>query len=182
MLIKPYDNTQVIAGQGTCGLELAEQTKALNIDNAEVLVCCGGGGLTSGIALALAHEAPGLTVRPVEPEHYDDVARSLASSTRETVNTQHTSICDAIVTPSPGELTFPIMQQHCGAGLAVTDDEALDAMQVAAGAFKLVAEPGGAVALAAALYQTDRINSDTIICVVSGGNVDATMLERACAR
>ncbi len=181
VLIKPYDNTQVIAGQGTCGLELAEQTKALNIDNAEVLVCCGGGGLTSGIALALAHEAPGLKVRPVEPEHYDDVARSLASSTRESVNTQQPSICDAIVTPSPGELTFPIMQKYCGAGLTVTDDQALNAMKIAAAAFKLVAEPGGAVALAAALSHADQINSDTIICIVSGGNVDAAMLEKACS-
>jgi threonine dehydratase len=181
VLIKPYDNTQVIAGQGTCGLEIAEQAALRDITNAQVLVCCGGGGLTSGIALALADKAPGLTVHPVEPEHYDDVVRSLISNQRETVNTSETSICDAIVTPSPGELTFPVLQQHCGAGMTVTDNEALEAIKVAAGTLKLVAEPGGAVALAAALFRKEQLQTDTVICVVSGGNVDPAMHARACA-
>ncbi len=182
VLIKPYDNTQVIAGQGTCGLEIAKQAAQLNIKQAQVLVCCGGGGLTSGIALALASEAPEFVVHPVEPEHYDDVARSLASDQRKTVNTNFVSICDAIVTPSPGELTFPVMQKHCGAGMVVTDNEALNAMRVAANTLKLVAEPGGAVALAAALHRKELLHTDTVICVVSGGNVDPTIHAQACAQ
>lgn len=179
VLIKPYDNTQVIAGQGTCGLEIADQLKALNITDAEVLVCCGGGGLTSGIALALEAELPAANVVPVEPQHYDDVVRSLRSGRIESTSTDQTSICDAIVTPSPGELTFPILNRLCKAGLVVTDDQALQAMAIAARHFKLIAEPGGAVALAAALFCTDNIQADTIVCVVSGGNADPATVARA---
>lgn len=181
VLIKPYDNTQVIAGQATCGIEIAEELIERNIKGAEVLVCCGGGGLTSGIALAFDALLPGTKIRPVEPENYDDVVRSLNNHRRESVNTKETSICDAIVTPSPGELTFPIMDRLCAAGIAVSDDDALNAMAVAANHLKLIAEPGGAVALAAGLFHHDQIQSDTIVCVLSGGNVDPAILAQAMA-
>ncbi|OED35622.1 threonine ammonia-lyase [Chromatiales bacterium (ex Bugula neritina AB1)] len=181
-LIKPYDNTQVISGQGTCGLELAQQLAERRIEKADVLVCCGGGGLTAGITLALEADAPGITVRPVEPVNYDDVARSIASGKRESVVDYQPSICDAIVTPSPGELTFPIIKRSCGAGLVVSDDEALQAIAVAQHHFKLVAEPGGAVALAATLFRQNEILADTIVCVVSGGNVAPDILTRALSR
>lgn len=179
VLIKPYDNTQVIAGQGTCGLEIADQLKELGIDNTEVLVCCGGGGLTSGIALALETELPGATVKPVEPQHYDDVARSLISGRRESIATDQSSICDAIVTPSPGELTFPIIKKLCPAGIVVSDSQVLKAMAMAIQHLKIIAEPGGAVALAAALYKSEEIKSDTILCIVSGGNADPAVLENS---
>lgn len=178
-LIKPYDNTQVIAGQGTCGLEIAAQLKERGIERAEVLVCCGGGGLSSGIALALEADAPATRVRTVEPQHYDDVARSIDSGQRITITMDHASICDAIVTTSPGELTFPILQRLCGPGMVVTDNEALQAMVIALNRLKIVAEPGGAVALAAALFHSQDIESDTIVCVVSGGNVDPRVLAEA---
>lgn len=178
-LIRPYDEPQVIAGQGTVGLEIAAQAAALGIDEAEVLVCCGGGGLTSGIALALEARAPGMTVRPVEPAGFDDAARSLAAGTRQ-VNAQATgSICDAILTPSPGELTFPILKRLCGPGLSVTDDEALRAMALAFLRLKLVAEPGGAVALAAALFRARDLTAPTVIATISGGNVTAPDFARA---
>ena len=178
-LVKPFDNKYVIAGQGTCGLEIAEQAAEAGITDAEVLVPCGGGGLTSGVALALAARAPALTVRPVEPKGFDDVARSLISGKREE-NTQRTgSVCDAIVTPICGELTFPIMKELCGPGMVVTDDDCLRAMSDAFKRLKLVIEPGGAVALAAALYQGSDIQSDTVIVVVSGGNVDGDMFIEA---
>lgn len=180
-LIRPYDNTQVIAGQGTCGLELARQLTELGVSQAEVLVCCGGGGLSSGIALALEADAPFARVRTVEPCHYDDVARSLLSGQRESVLTNETTICDAIVTPSPGELTFPILQRLCGPGMAVTDSEVLQAMAAALTHLKLVAEPGGAVALAAALFHSNEIESDTVVCVISGGNADAQTVAHALA-
>lgn len=178
-LIKPYDNKEVMAGQGTCGLEIAEQARDAGVDEAEVLVCCGGGGLTSGIALSLEPTAPKMKVRPVEPKHYDDVIRSQKSGQREETNSDRESICDAIVTPSPGKLTFPIIKRLCKPGIVVTDQEALQAMQAALTHLKVVAEPGGAVALAAALFHTEEIASQVIICVVSGGNVDPTLLERA---
>jgi len=178
-LIKPYDNAEVIAGQGTCGLEIAEQAKARGISSADVLVCCGGGGLTSGIAISLEAMAPEMTARPVEPRHYDDVIRSQQTGQREEISTDQKSICDAIVTPSPGALTFPIIKRLCSKGIVVTDNEALHAMSTALQYLKVVAEPGGAVALAAVLSHADEIEADTVICVISGGNADPATITRA---
>ncbi|HSG57629.1 MAG TPA: threonine/serine dehydratase [Paracoccaceae bacterium] len=178
-LIKPFDEPQVIAGQGTTGLEIAEQARAEGIDTADVLVCCGGGGLTSGIALALEAKAPGLRARPVEPKDFDDTTRSLTAGSIQRNASMTGSICDAIVTPSPGRLTFPIMQRLCGPGLVVTDQEALRAMAQAFLRLKIVLEPGGAVALAAALNRRDQIEGDAVIVVASGGNVDLEMYEEA---
>lgn len=178
-LIKPFDDPQVIAGQGTTGLEIAEDAKALGIDQADVLICCGGGGLSSGIALALEADAPQLRPRPVEPEGFDDVARSLRSGTIERNAQNAGNICDAIITPQPGDLTFPILHRLCGPGLTITEGEALNAMAHAFLRLKLVTEPGGAAALAAALFRGDEIDGDAVIVTVSGGNVDPEMFSRA---
>ena len=178
-LIKPFDDPQVIAGQGTTGLEIAEQAYAVGVVAADVIVCCGGGGFTSGIALALETEAPGLRVRPAEPEGFDDVTRSLRSGGIERNNAMSGNICDAIITPQPGDLTFPIMQRLCGPGLVVGEDDALWAMAQAFLRLKLVAEPGGAVALAAALCRQDEIEGDDVIVTISGGNVDPALFKRA---
>ncbi len=178
-LIKPFDDPQVIAGQGTCGLEIAEDANALGIKNADVIVCCGGGGLTSGIALALEADAPTLRTRPAEPEGFDDVARSLRSGEIERNATTSGNICDAIITAQAGDLTFPTLKRLCGAGLVVSESEALSAMAQAFLRLKLVAEPGGAAALAAALYRRDEIQGDDVIVTISGGNVDPAMFARA---
>ncbi|MEL6595314.1 MAG: threonine/serine dehydratase [Pseudomonadota bacterium] len=178
-LIEPFDNAQVIAGQGTTGLEIADQARDAGITSAEVLVCCGGGGFTSGIALALEAEAPDMRVRPVEPKNFDDVARSLRSGQREINAAMSGSICDAIISPQPGEITFPILQRLCGPGIIVTDDECLHAMAYAFARLKLVLEPGGAAALAGALFRGDEIKGEAVICTASGGNVDAPMFQRA---
>lgn len=178
-LIRPYDEPMVIAGQGTVGLEIAEQAAELGVTNGDVLVCCGGGGLTSGIALALEAKAPALRARPVEPEGFDDTTRSLAAGQILSNDRPSGSICDAIVTPQPGDLTFPIQQRLCGPGIAVSDTQALQAMAQAFLRLKIVAEPGGAVALAAALYHPDQIEGDAVIAVVSGGNVDPEVFARA---
>ena len=180
-LIKPFDEPEVIAGQGTAGLEIAAEAAAMGITKAEVLVCCGGGGFTSGIALALEAEAPDMRVRPVEPEGFDDVKRSLISGQIERNARTSGNICDAIISPQPGHITFPIMQRLIGPGLVVTEDEALRAMGLAFQRLKIVAEPGGAVALAAALFHGDQIEGDAVIATVSGGNVDAAMFQRALA-
>jgi threonine dehydratase len=178
-LIRPFDEPEVIAGQGTCGLEIAAQAAELGVTEADVIVCCGGGGLTSGIALALEARAPGMRVRPAEPEGFDDVSRSLASGQIERNTGSASGLCDAIVTPQPGNLTFPIMHRLCGPGIVVSDDEAQRAMAQAFARLKLVAEPGGAVALAAALYHGDQIEGDTVICTISGGNVDRAVFLHA---
>ena len=178
-LIKPFDEPQVIAGQGTCGLEIAEDANALGIRDADVLVCCGGGGFTSGIALACAADAPTLRVRPVEPIGFDDVKRSLETGTIQRNPQTSGNICDAIITPQPGDLTFPIMNRLCGPGLTVSETQALQAMAQAFLRLKLVAEPGGAVALAAALFCKNDISGDAVIVTISGGNVDPALFVTA---
>lgn len=175
VLIKPFDDPRVIAGQASCGLEIAEQAARLGLSEATVLVCCGGGGLTSGIALALEARAPGFTVRPVEPEGYDDVTRSLA--TGEILSNTHMppSSCDAILTPAPGVLTFPVMRRLCGPGVVVQEAEAERAVALAFSRLKVVLEPGGAVALAAALFHGAELADGPVIATTSGGNVDAAL-------
>ena len=173
VLIKPYDDAEVIAGQGTIGLEIAEQFDGA----AQVLTCCGGGGMTAGIALALEGR---MQVRTAEPAGFDDMARSLAAGSRLRNAQMSGSICDAILTPMPGEITFPILQRLCGAGLVVSDDEALQAMALAFQHLRIVLEPGGAVALAAALFRDDL--PDTVIAIGSGGNVDTAVFADSLAR
>ncbi len=177
-LVRPYDEPKVIAGQGTTGLEIAEQAAAAGVTEADVIVCCGGGGLSAGVALALEGAAPGLRLRTAEPEGHDDMARSLASGSRER-NAPGASICDAIVTPTPGELTFPILKRIAGPGFAVADEEARAAMALAWRHLKIVAEPGGAVALAAAIFRKEEIEGDAVIVTVSGGNVDMAVFAAA---
>ena len=181
-LVKPFDEPQVIAGQGTVGLEIAGQAAEQGYGDGDVLVPCGGGGLTSGIALALAADAPGMRVRPVEPEGFDDVARSQAAGTIQRNTRLSGSLCDAIITPQPGDLTWPVIDLHCGPGLVVSEDDCLRAMALAFTRLKIIIEPGGAVALAAALFHRDRIEGDAVTVVASGGNVDAEVFATALER
>ncbi len=178
-LIKPFDEPQVIAGQGTCGLEIAEQAAEVGVTQAEVLVNCGGGGLTSGIALALEGHAPDMRVRPCEPVGFDDVARSLISGQIESNKATSGSICDAILTPSPGFKTFPILKRLCGPGIVVPESDALRAMAQAFLRLKIVLEPGGAISLAAALFHGEQVDAETVIVVATGGNVDPDIFARA---
>lgn len=179
-LVPPYDHPEVIAGQGTVGLEIAAQAADAGIAAADVLVCCGGGGLAAGIATALADRAPALRVRTAEPAGFDDTARSLIAGERLRNPAATGSICDAILTPTPGALTFPILQRLAGPGVSVTDDQALRAIALAFTHLRIVAEPGGAVALAAALFRDDL--PETVICTVSGGNVDPQLFRTALDR
>ena len=178
-LVKPYDDPAVIAGQGTVGLELLDQIAERELSVSAVLCCCGGGGLSAGIATVMAATKPEITLYTAEPKGFEDTARSLALGERVTNDSEQGSICDAIVTPTPGELTFPILKALAGGGLAVNDDETLRAMRYAFDTLKLVVEPGGAVALAAALFADDLPSSDDLVVVVSGGNVDETIFAKA---
>jgi len=178
-LVKPFDDPQVISGQGTVGLEIAEQASEAGIQRAQVLVPCGGGGLTSGVAIALGELAPEMTVRPCEPLGFDDTNRSLESGNIETNAALSGSVCDAIITPSPGKVTFPIMKRLCRRGAAVSDDDCLRAMALAFLRLKIVVEPGGVVGLAAALFNSAHLPDGDVIAVVSGGNVDPALFRKA---
>jgi threonine dehydratase len=179
-LVRPYDDPDIIAGQGTVGLEIAAQSAALGITTGDAVICCGGGGLSAGTGIALAALAPGLRLHTVEPAGFDDMARSLDAG-RPLRNAAMTgSVCDAILTPEPGRITFPILQSLGARGMVVTDDQALHAVALAFQHLRIVLEPGGAVALAAALF-TDRL-ADTVICVASGGNVDPALFRETLNR
>lgn len=171
-LIKPYDNVDVISGQGTVGLEIAEQLESRNVKANILSAPCGGGGLMSGISLALKHFSPDTDIYVAEPENFDDTTRSLEARTRLSNTGNHRSICDAIVTPSPGEITFPILNENTSGGLVVSDRDAAEAIRTAFHYFKVVLEPGGAVALAAFLSGKIDITGKSVVAIGSGGNVD----------
>ncbi len=172
ILVPPYEDPYIIAGQGTVGLEIAEQAAALGAALDAVLVCCGGGGLTAGTATAIAGKLPKVPVYAVEPEGFDDTTRSLRSGRLESNDPASRSICDALLAPTPGELTFSINHRLLAGGIAVSDDDARRAMATAFADLKLVVEPGGAVALAAVLSGKFPIAGKTVAVVCSGGNVD----------
>jgi threonine dehydratase len=178
-LIKPYDDPRIIAGQGTVGLEIAEQARAAGAVPDAALVPCGGGGLIAGCGLALRAALPAIEVLAVEPEGFDDTARSLASGRRETNPQGARSICDALLLPTPGELTFALNREQLAGGLVVSDDDALHAMAAAFRELKLVVEPGGAVGLAALLGGRFALRGRTVAVVLSGGNVDPALYTQA---
>lgn len=173
VLVPSYDHPHIIAGQGTVGLEIAEQAEEAGVSLDQVLICCGGGGLTAGCAIALDAREPGVAIYTVEPDAFDDTARSFALGERVTVPAEARSICDALQANTPGELTFPINRRLVRAGLAVTDHEVRQAMRFAFRELKLVLEPGGAVALAAVLEGRVETKGRNTAVVLSGGNVDA---------
>jgi len=178
ILVRPYDDADIIAGQGTSGLELAEEAAARGVALDAVLAPCSGGGLISGIAIAVKALSPATTVHTAEPENFDDTARSLAGGKRVRNAGGAKSMCDALMAEMPGELTFAAMQGRVASGFAVGEDDVARAMAAAFEYFKLVVEPGGATALAAVLTGKIPIKGRTIAVVCSGGNVDATLFRR----
>ena len=173
VLVPSFDDPFIIAGQGTVGLEALEDARAMGADPRRVLVCCGGGGLVAGIATAVRDVDPRIAVHSVEPADFDDTARSLHSGRREDVAAGAASICDALLAPSPGKLTFPINRALLSEGLTVTDAQVREAMRFAFASMKLVVEPGGAVALAAVLAgRCPTVDDGDLLVIVSGSNVD----------
>lgn len=171
-LVRPYEDRYVIAGQGTVGLEIAEDLAARGIAPDAILVPCGGGGLVAGCALALSRHYPNTPIHSVEPEGHDDTARSLKAGTRLCNVASPRSRCDALLAPIPGELTFAVNRRLLSGGLAVSEDAVAKAMALAFAHLKLVVEPGGAVALAVALAGTFDCRGKTVAIVCSGGNAD----------
>lgn len=178
-LIPPFEDVRVINGQGTIGLEIAEQCAEMGVDPDHVISCCGGGGLIAGVSVATRALLPHTKIWAAEPEDFDDTIRSLASGQIERVDPSHRSICDAVVTPAPGEMTFAINRTTLSGGFGVSDELVLRTMATAFKHLKIVVEPGGAVALAAALDKRLPTPTKCAVAVVSGGNVDADMFARA---
>jgi threonine dehydratase len=182
-LVRPYDDRFVMAGQGTIGLEIADQAEALGARLGAVVAPCGGGGMIAGIATALASRRPGLAVWAAEPEGFDDTRRSLAAGRRLANEPGAATACDALMAPTPGELTFAVNARLLAGGVAVSEDEVRHAMAICFEFLKLVVEPGGAVALAAALAGRVRPGSGEALAVVcSGGNVDPASFREALSR
>jgi len=176
VLVPSFDDPDIIAGQGTVGLEIAEQAAELGAALDDVVVCTSGGGLVAGTALALRALSPATRVWTAEPEGHDDHRRSLASGRREANAPGTRSICDALLAPEPGALTFEINRRLLAGGLAVSDAEVKAAIGYAARTLKLVVEPGGAVALASVLSGRIETSGRTIAVVLSGGNIDDALL------
>lgn len=172
VLVPSYDDRHVIAGQGTVGLEFAAEARRRDADLDVLLVPCSGGGLIAGINLAFKAMSPATEVCVVEPEGFDDHARSLQSGERVSNERADGSICDALLSTQPGELTFEINRKCLKGAFVVTDDEVRDAVAYAYRVLKLVVEPGGAVALAALLAGKVDTKGRTVGIVLSGGNID----------
>ena len=173
--VHPFDDPDVIAGQGTVGLEMMEQAEALGALPDIVLVGASGGGLIGGVSLAVKEASPATEIYSVEPAGFDDLARSLARGARERNERLSGSICDALMSVTPGELTFEMARRSLAGGLAVTDEEAKAAVRFAFRELKLVVEPGGAVSLAAILAKKMDFAGKTVMAVLSGGNIDPAL-------
>jgi threonine dehydratase len=178
-IVRPFDDPDIIAGQGTIGREVFSQLAQLGTAADLLLSPCGGGGLISGIALAMSELTCKTKIHAVEPAGFDDTARSLKAHARQKNAPDAKSICDALLSPMPGALTFSLNDRLLAGAMAVTDEEVLAAMDYGFRQLKLVTEPGGAVALAAALADKIDLKGKTAVIIISGGNVDPQMFARA---
>jgi threonine dehydratase len=181
ILVPPYDDPFVIAGQGTAGREIVEDLAAEGVVPDVIVVNASGGGLAAGIALAVKARAPNARLYTAEPQDFDDHARSFRSGHRETNASASGSICDALMSPSPGKLTFEINRVLIGDGLVASEQEVTAAVAFAFRELKLVVEPGGAVGLAALLAGKVDIKGKVAVAVLSGGNVDAELFHKLVA-
>ncbi len=180
-IVPPYDDPEIIAGQGTCGLEICQQAEALGADLDAILVCCGGGGLTAGIGTAARALSPETEVYTVEPAGWDDTARSLAEGQRLANEAPPTSFCDALLAMEPGILTIDVNRRVAAGGFVVNDEEVAEAIRYAFQALKLVVEPGGAVTLAALLTGRYEARDRCVAITLSGGNIDPDLMARLLA-
>jgi len=181
VVVPAFDDEHIIAGQGTVGLELAQDAERLGLHVDLAVLPIGGGGLIAGASTAIKALSPATQIWGVEPALFDDTRRSLEAGERLSVSPGARSLCDALESPAPGKITFPILQRNVAGVATVTDAEVAEAMRYAFGALKLVVEPGGAVALAALLAGKLPARGRTVAIVLSGGNVDPALFGRVIA-
>lgn len=180
-LVPPYDDFHIMAGQGTVGREIVEDLGAQGLAPDTVLVCCSGGGLLAGVALAVHERAPKAKLYSVEPEGFDDHARSFEAGERVANSKLGGSLCDGLLAQTPGELTFAVNRPHVAGGVIVSEDEVKHAVSFAFRELKLVVEPSGAVPLAALLSGRLDVRGQVVAAVISGGNVDPSLFARLVA-
>ncbi len=171
-LIKPYDDIDIVAGQGTAGIEIVEDLNNLSIIPDIYLCCCGGGGLIAGTSTYLKHKFPNLKVYSVEPSGFDDTKKSLENKKIVENSSNSKSICDALLAPKPGDITFPINLKNLEGGISVSDKEVKKTLIFLSEYLKIIVEPGGAVAAAALLNKKINAKNKKIIVMISGGNID----------
>lgn len=181
VLVPPFDDPDIIAGQGTVGLEIAQDMTARGLKPDAVVIPCGGGGLAAGICLAIHEHFPEAALYGVEPTGFDDTKRSLEAGTRVANEPGARTLCDALMVPEPGALTFSINERLMTGVVTVTDAEVRRAMAAGFEHLKIVAEPGGAAALAAVLAGKLNLAGQTVAVVASGGNVDPDVFANAIA-
>jgi threonine dehydratase len=180
-LVPPFDDPLVIAGQGTAGREIVEDLDALGLKPDVVVVGASGGGLIAGIALAIKARVPQAKFYSAEPEGFDDTARSFRSGKREVNPRMSGTICDALMTNTPGAITFEINRRLVGEGITASDQEVGQAVAFAFRELKLVVEPGGAIGLAGLLAGKLDVKGKIVVAVLSGGNVDAELFHKLVA-
>jgi threonine dehydratase len=179
IVVPAFDDPHIIAGQGTVGLELVRQAQAIGAKLDVVIAPISGGGLISGIGTAVKALSPTTAIVGVEPAGFDDSLRSLQAGERVTVKPSGRSLCDALESPFPGEITFPLMQKTVADIALATDPEIAEAMRYAFSTLKLVVEPGGSAGLAALLAgKVNTFGGTTVGLVLSGGNVDPDQFAR----
>jgi threonine dehydratase len=181
VVVPAFDDPDIIAGQGTVGLEIAQQAEALGARLDLLLGPIGGGGLMAGVSLAMRALSPPTLLFGVEPAGFDDTRRSLAAGAGRGAPPASRSLCDALESPMPGALTFPILRRSLAGVLTVDDGQVAEAMRTAFSVLKLVVEPGGVVALAALLAGRTELNGRTAVIILSGGNVDPPLYARVLA-
>jgi threonine dehydratase len=178
VVVPAFDDPLIVAGQGTVGLEIDNQAKALGVSIDLVVGPVGGGGLMAGTSLVIADRSPDAEIWGVEPHGFDDLRRSLEAGTRQGAPPSNRSLCDALESPMTGEITFPILKDRLAGAVTVDDAEIAEAMRYAFRVLKLVVEPGGVAGLAALLASRIELGGRTAAVILSGGNVDPDLFAR----
>ncbi len=177
-LIKPYDDEDIIAGQGTAAIEIVNDLKDQSIEPDIYLCCCGGGGLIAGTSTYLKHIYPNIRSYSVEPDEFDDTKKSLEAGKLIQNKKNAKSFCDALLAPQPGNITFQINSNNLEGGLSVSDEEVTKTIILLAEQLKIVVEPGGAVAAAAVLNNKIDVKNKKIVVMISGGNIDLSLFNK----